>query len=176
MTNILKPLDESLAYMYCPTCRDAGTPNVQLRRSMHEVVCPFGHKPQFAYTKEGTLVGVGQAQAGSDMVPFSHVMKESPASTWIKWPIYVHPEVKAKIETKYPENWITSIGVLLNAFADGSLIMITGEEATKLRTHGIKNGAQMVSCAEGMKEAERERDQAVKELDKLQSVLKAAGI
>ena len=44
MANLVKPLDESKAYVYCPRCRDAGTESAMLTREMHVFKCQFGHQ------------------------------------------------------------------------------------------------------------------------------------
>jgi hypothetical protein len=177
MPNTLTPLNPAAAYIYCPDCAKNGTPGVMLKRNqVNELSCAFGHKPVVTAIQSGAATSLGTVGGAAEMSPFSTVMRESPDSTWVKWPVWVHPQVRALIESKFPDNWIHSVATLLAAFADGSLLIITGDEARKIKDHGAKNGAQIVSALEATKQAQKERDDAVQQLDRLQQVLKAAGI
>ena len=65
---------------------------------------------------------------------------------------------------------------ILAALADDSIVMITGEDAKKLRELGVHNGKEMVSAMESMKETEKEKDAAIASVEKFMNLLRAAGV
>ena len=114
--------------------------------------------------------------AHMSMVKLIDHQPEQPQITDVKWPIYVHPLVRQKIEERYAGRVMTTISTLLMALADGSLVMITGEQGLKLKSMGIKNGLEMVATAESVKEMEKELADAHARLEQFQKILQAAGV
>lgn len=162
MPSLVKPLDNALAYTYCPTCRLNGNARSPLVRQMHEIKCSLGH----------SFTG-GQLQSMlADMVPMQDIQPETPSITDEKWSIWINPKVRVRLEQKFPNRVIFTVATLLAALADDQLVMITGEQGEKLRKeHGIKSGAEMLAALESMKQTEQERAEAVKELDKMQKLI-----
>lgn len=164
MPTLVKELDRALAYVFCPTCRLNGNPKSQLTRDMHQLKCALGH----------SFTGAQIQMMGADMVPMSALQPEQPSITDVKWPIWVNPKVKEKLEQKFQNRVIFTVATLLAALADDQLVMITGEQGEKLRKeHGVKSGAEIISALASMKQTEQERDEAVKELEKFQKMMQA---
>jgi hypothetical protein len=173
--NIIKELMADSAYIWCPTCRGNGNPRVMLKRRNHLLVCTFGH--QFDSTHQlGSKDPMDGFYDKPDMTPMSELLTEQPSANAEKWSIWVHPRTKQRLIDKFPQNLWVTLGVLLDSLCDGSLILISGEDAKKLRASGVTNGATAVAMTESSKQLEKDRDQAVQKLDELQQILKAAGV
>lgn len=174
MPNILPELNPELGYIYCPACQMNGTPNIMMKRDQHQLKCPYGHTMDAAPKNADEME---QRKAiGASMVGMGELMKESPSITSVKWPIWVHPKVREALERKFPQNLWHTLETMMAALADGSVIFITGPEAIKLRAHGITNGVSALAMAEAMDQAEKDRIAAIKRLNELQDMLKAAGV
>lgn len=167
MPNLVKELDQSLAYIYCPTCRLMGNPRSQIIRDGHAFRCPLQH----------TFTGAQLMSSGADMTQMADIQPEQPTITDIKWSIWINPKVKERLEQKFPNRLIMTVATALAALSDDTLVMITGEQGARLRKEfNIKSGAEMLSALESAKQLEQERDEAVKELDKFHKLLAAANI
>ena len=160
------PLNESLAYTYCPTCRSNGNDRSPLIREMHVIRCSFGH----------SFSGGQLQQYGADMIKATDIFLETPAITDEMWKVPVNPRVKAILENKFKGRVFVTIGTLLAALSDDTLVMITGEQAKELRELGIKNGADMLSAVRTAKETEKALEDAITQIERFQSVLHAAGV
>ena len=168
-------LDSSAMYIYCRVCAANGNPKSPLRREMDTVKCALGHTMQGS-TSMTASHGELPATASMDMVKANEIFLEQPTITDMKWPIFVNPKVKEKLESKFSGRLMITLGTYLAALADDSMIILTGEEAAKLRKLGVHNGKEMLASIEGGKIAERERDEAVASVTKFMGVLKAAGV
>jgi hypothetical protein len=173
-TNPVQPLDDSQLYVYCEVCKQNGNPQSPLVRAMNEVQCRFGHK--FSGSLMMTVRQFSGDQpdtANMSMVPLP--LNEQPPLTSEKWitpPIWVHPKVKAMLLEKYKGRWIATLDSVFGALADGNVLIITGAEVAKLKKKGISNGSQVVAALESLDQSNRERDEAVKELDKFREMLR----
>ena len=166
MPSLTPVLDQSSAYTFCPVCRTQGNDRSPLTRDgAGSIKCPFSHGP---FTLE-------QLQS-ADMVKSSELFIEQPTITDIKWPIFVNPDVKVKLERKFPGRLMITLATYLAALSDDSIVMITGEQATKLRALGITNGNQMLSVAEASKEIEHELDEANKTITRFMTMIASAGV
>ena len=162
------PLNSSLAYMFCPICRAQGTTDSPLTRdSVGAIKCQFQHGP---------FSGAQLQQSGADMVKSSELFPEQPTITDIKWPVWVNPTVKKRLEKKFAGRLLITIGTLLAALSDDSLVMITGEQAQKLRALGIHNGADMLAKAESEQQTAKSLEEARGQIERFMDVLKAAQI
>jgi len=166
MPTLVTALDAAKAYTWCPICRQNGNNDSPVLRDGHVLKCNFGHQ----------LSGSDLQRFGADMVKADEIFLEQPTITDIKWPIFLNPKVKAKLEQKYAGRIMITIATCLAALADDSIVMITGEQATELRKLGIKNGAEMLSTVKQAKETEKELADAVAQIDKFMTILKAAQI
>ncbi len=166
MPTLVKELDQSKVYAYCPNCRANGNPSVPLSRDMHVMRCPFGHQ----------ISGEQLIQSGADMVKSGEIFPEQPTITDIKWSIWVNPKVKERLEQKFAGRIMITVATLLAALSDDALVMITGEQAAKLRAEGIKSGAEMLSAVEMSKETARNLVEANSQIEKFMGMLRQVQI
>lgn len=159
-------LNQSLAYTWCPLCRNAGNDRSPLVREMHVIRCSFGH--QFS--------GAQLQQYGADMVKATEVFLEQPTITDVAWKVFINPKVREKLEQKYVGRLMITVSTLLAALADDTLVMITGEQASELRKLGIHNGAEMLSQIKSSKENEKALSDAIIQIERFQSVMHAASM
>jgi len=165
---ILRPLDESLAYIYCSICRNNGTPNVPLRRQMHQIVCSINPAHIFSWEQ--------LQRTNPDMVPMSAVLTEQPSPTSIAWKIFVAPRTKETLETKLAGRIHVTIGTLLDSLADDQVIFIQGSEAAELKKRGMSNGATIISALNSYAQLEKDRTEAVAKLERLTQILRSVGV
>lgn len=145
-------------------CAANGTSDVPLVREMHICKCAFGH--QYSSVAEAV-------NRGAKMVPLA--LNEQPPVTSVKMTVWVHPKVKEMLENKYRGRLIATTDVLLSSLADGNVMILSGEDVAKLKKRGIRNGTDMVAALESMDHTARERDEALKQLEKFQEILRAVG-
>ena len=149
------------AYYYCPTCQKNGTKNELLRGApeVHLFRCQMGH----AFTYEQLQ------ELGAEMIPL-HV-EEKPAPTDIKVQLFVDPNVWQKFTAKYPNQKASTINSILALMLDDDLVMVSGEQARKLKKLGIRNGADMIAAAEENKRLEGENADLVKDNQRFYSAI-----
>lgn len=164
----LRPLDESMAYIYCELCKRAGTPNVPLRRQMHVIQCTLNPSHQFSFEQLQRM--------RAEMMPMSTVLTEVPNPTSIKWPVFVAPKTKEAIEARFPGRVIVTVATLLDALADDQIIFITGSEAEDLKKRGLNNGQAIIAALNSFAQLEKERGEAIKQLDQVRGLLGSLGV
>jgi len=164
-TNLIPPIDQSQAQLYCPMCDANGTPNVPLIRDMHICKCPFSH--QYSSVAEAVA-------RGARMIPMP--LNEQPPVTSVKMTVWLHPRVKQILETKYRGRLIATTDVLLSSLADGSVLIMSGPDVDKLKKRGLNNGAQIVAALEAIDNTEAENRQLRAQIEKYESVFRAAGV
>jgi hypothetical protein len=172
MPTQIRPLDSNSAYVYCEVCRNQGTPNSILHRdSVGKISCQFGHSPNPLVADHGTS---GLAPMTADAIKAVDIQPEIPLITDVAWKIFVQPATKDKLERQLKGRVFATISTLLMALADGSLVMITGEDAAKLKKYGVKSGAEMLSYIESVKGLEKERDELALQVSKFMKMLQSA--
>ena len=164
-TNLVQPLDQAHAQLHCGLCIANGTPGVMLIREMHVLKCPLGH--QFGSVDEAIA-------RGAEMVPLP--LNERPPQTSIKWPIWVHPKVKEMLEQKYRGRLIATLDSVMGSLADGNVVILTGKDVDKLKKRGLSNGPQILAAIEATDNTETENRQLRAQIEKYESVFRAAGI
>lgn len=164
----LSPLAPDAAYIYCPLCRNNGTLNVPLRRQMHVIQCTLNAAHQFSFEQ--------LQRAHAEMTPMSAVLTETPNPTSIAWKIYVAPRTKESIESRFPGRVIVTVATLLDALADDQIIFITGSEADDLKKRGLNNGAAIIAALNSFAQLEKERGEAIKQLDQVRGMLGNLGL
>ena len=167
MPPLVPQLREDLAYVYCFACRDAGTPNVPLRRNTNlnlpPFVCSINPMHQFTFAQ--------LQQHSAEMTPMAAVMQEQINAASVKWAIWVMPNTKALLEQKWSGRIYTSVATLLDALADDSVIFIQGVEVKELRKRGIQNGEQILAALNNAKETERQLQEAVEMIKQFRDAL-----
>jgi hypothetical protein len=164
----LKIMDDGAAYMYCPICQRAGTPNVPLRRQMHTITCTLNAGHQFSFEQLRRM--------SAEMQPMSTMLTETPNPNSIVWKIYVAPRTKESIEERYPGRVIVTVATLLDALADDELIFITGAEAADLKKRGLRNGIDIIAALNSFAQLEKERGEAIAQLDRVRGMLSSLGV
>ena len=164
----LRPLSESDAYIYCPICQRSGTLNVPLRRQMHLIVCSLNPGHQFSFEQ--------LQRAHAEMIPMSAILTETPNPTSIAWKIFVAPRTKESIESRFPGRVIVTVATLLDALADDQLIFITGSEAEDLKKRGLNNGQAIIAALNSFAQLEKERGEAIRQLDQVRGMLGNLGL
>ena len=166
MPTLITELDQAKAYVWCPICRQNGNQNSPILRDGYVLKCNFGHQ----------LSGAQLEQFGADMVKATELFIEQPTITDMAWKIFINPKVKEKLEQKFAGRIMATVATLLAALSDDTLVMITGEQAAKLRKLGIKNGAEMLAAVESSKETEKELQVANDQINKFLTMIKSAGV
>ena len=165
MPNIIKPLDSGAAYIYCPTCRDSGTPNSMLTRDSHIVRCQFGH--QWDTTSFRHLLSRQPVMAGMD-----EILVEQPHPEAMAWKIMVLPETRQAFEAKFKGRIHITLGTFLQALCEDSLLILSGDDVAKLRKRGITTSAQVIAALEGVDRLASERQSAIDQLLRVTNMLK----
>lgn len=170
MANIVPKLDPSQAYMYCPLCDDMQHIESPLRRSGEDLLkCGLGH--QFHYRDLQRLQQQGKK---IKMIPTEVI--EVPPDHCQKFGVFVHPERWASLQVKLKGRFHATLGTLLDALDDDALMIISGEDAQKLKRRGLNTSSQILAMAEGYHQMELEKDDLLKKLQLLQPILAAAGV
>lgn len=171
MPPIVPPLNPNSAYIYCPGCRMQGNDGSILSRpdQSGKLICMFGH----VYPTWAALQPLNPR-----MVPMADFQPESINQEAMKYSFFVMPKTMDRLKAKFPQNLNTTVATLLDALSDDSVMILQGSEIAELRKSGmqIKNGIEIIQALKGVKQAEQERDQAIKELDRLHEALKMAGV
>ena len=174
-TNRVAPLDDNSLYVYCETCKANGTPNSPLIRSMNEVQCQFGHKFSGSMMMSvRPFSGDSPDTAHMSMVPMP--LNEQPPPTSEKWTVWIHPKVRAMLEHKYKGRLIATLDSIFGCLADGNVLILEGKDVAKLKKRGASNGAQVIALIETMDGIEVENRQLRAQVEKYESVFRAAGV
>lgn len=167
--NIVPVLDQTLSYIYCPTCMKEGD-KVRLTRDQHLHRCPMGHGP--FDNKQLTVI----RSRGGLIEMEKYKVIEQPPDYAQKFSVWCNPEVWQALQEKYEGRFIATMVTMFEALADDSIVFIDGEDAKKLREMGVKNGVEMRALVEKQKELEGTLDEQQKMLDKIRPILNAAGL
>jgi hypothetical protein len=128
--------------IYCPLCEQQGVKAELLRGNpeLHLFRCISNHALTY-----GQLYGP-EAQFQPTMIKM--VVPEKPAPTDIQATVWLNPGVWQKFCEKYPNQKNATINSILALLLDDDLVIVSGEQARKLKKLDIKNGADMVANAE----------------------------
>lgn len=137
-----------------------------MKRDMHRLSCPFGHQGEW----------VEIARMNPVMSPMSDVYTDTPNPQAVKWSVWVMPRVRELIEARFQGRLWTTLATLFDCLADDQVIILQGSEVKELKKRGLSNGSQIVAALDAYKQMERERDQAVEQLERMQAVLSSAGL
>lgn len=167
-TNIVKPLEDTRSYIYCPLCQRDGH-KTELRRDQHRLLCPLGHA-----FERGMLDQMAKSGNPPEMIHTEVI--EQPPDYAEKFGVWMHPKTWQALQERYKGRLLVTLGTTMDALADGSIVFITGEDAIKLRTAGIKGSKDMVAMVESRKLLEEQISDQQKIIDKLKPILAAAGV
>jgi hypothetical protein len=169
MTNLVPKLDDSRSYIYCPTCRTQSNSEVELARDTYQFRCMFGHSWTYAAIQQ--MIQNGQVV---EMVRTQIIEQPSPHAQAYK--IFIVPSTWERFNQKYSGRVFITIGTMLDAMADESVIFIDGPEVKELRLRGLKTGKDILAMIQSAKELERENETLTKQLALLAPLLAAAGL
>jgi hypothetical protein len=133
-----------------------------MTRESHLHKCAFGHQ----------LNGAELSRFKLTMTPMSAITVEQPNPESIKWPVFIMPTTKAKLEQKFSGRLFVTLGTFFDCLASDSIIFISDDVAEKLRAKGLSNGASILAAVESATQMESERDQALTKLSELMGMLK----
>lgn len=168
MTVIVQPLDERRAYMYCPMCGINGQ-KVELCRDQQKLLCQFSHTFEYSMIQQMMKSGNPPEMIKTEII-------EKPSEHAEKFGVWMHPNTWKLLQERYKGRLLVTLGTVMDALADGSIIFITGEDAKKLKAVGINGSKEMVAMAESRKDLEEQMADQRKVIEKLQPILQAAGV
>jgi hypothetical protein len=164
-TNMVIPLDQAMAQLYCGVCISNGTPGVMLMREMHLLKCGLGH--QFNSVDEAIA-------RGSTMVPLP--LNERPPITSVKWEVFIHPKVRDMLTQKYRGRLWATLDSIFGVLADGNVLVIEGKDAAKLKARGAANGTQVIALLASMDSIESENKQLRAKIEQYDAIFRQAGV
>ena len=97
---------------------------------------------------------------------------EKPAPTDIKADFWIQPEILNRYRQKFPNQQHSTLNSILAILLDDDYVIVSGEQARKLRALNVKNGADMVATAENNRTLTDENEQLVKENDRFFSAVR----
>lgn len=169
MTNLVPTLDERRAYIFCPTCQSTGNSEVELTRDTYQFRCMFGHSWDYAALQK--MIENGQVVR---MIKTQVI--ERPSDHAKPYQVYMAPGTWEKINQRYSGRLHVTLGTVMDALADESIIFIDGPDVVELKTLGIKSGKDIISALKSAREMEQQISTLQKQLDMLAPLLRAAGL
>jgi hypothetical protein len=83
-----------------------------------------------------------------DKVEF--VEKQPPGTQTV--PLWLHPEVVAALQAKFPSNLLTTLHSAVTALADPDSVLIEGQYAREMAQIGVRKGREVLALAKEVKE------------------------
>ncbi len=121
------------AFMYCPLCRNQGSPRVELNRDNVDMFCPMGHKAPHAQ----------MLSLNPEMIKME--VRFKPGTNDVKAEVWVNSEVLMRAKESLGERFHPTVASLIRSCMAGEPVLIDGQQAAELRELGVKNGAEMVA-------------------------------
>jgi hypothetical protein len=169
MTNIVPTLDQSRAYIYCPTCSAQNNPEVELSRDTYQFRCPFGHAWDYGAIQR-------MIQNGQVVQMVKTQVIERPSDHAKPFQVYMAPGTWERLNLKFSGRLFVTLGTVMDALADDSIIFIDGPDVQEMKLYGIKTGKDIVASIKAAKEMEEQVRNLQKQLDLLAPILRAAGL
>jgi hypothetical protein len=145
--NIVPRLDESRSYIFCPTCESQGHESIEMRKDGYRFICPLSHELDIHTVQK--LVTAGRKL---HMVPLQII--EQPSPNMVKASFWIHPDVLACLQEKFKGRFIVTLDTYFHLLTDPHLMIISGEDAEKLKKQGLSSAKDILAMAEGRKELE----------------------
>jgi len=153
------------SFIYCPFCERQNNLQTELLRGnpeLHLYKCSLGHS--FDYH---TLMGMSPT-----MIKLEHI--EKPRPTDVKAEFFVAPDLWGKFLAKFPNRKNATMESIMALSLDDDLIIISGEQAKKLKGFGIKTGQEMLACAENNQTLTAENEQLVRDNNRFYAAVGSA--
>ena len=109
------------------------------------------------------------------MVPASEIVMEQPDPRSMAYKIFLLPATWERFNQKFKGRVHITIATLLEALIDGQFLIITGEDAAKLKAKGLNNSQQILAALDGIAKLESDLETANARLGRLMEIMKAAG-
>lgn len=151
------------SFIYCPHCERQLKIQEELLRGnpeSHLFRCNMGHAFTYAALME----------LNPTKIPMQ--VAEKPGATDIKIDFWLPPDLINKYRQKFPNQQNSTIASVLAVILDDDYVLVSGAQARRLRQLNIKNGADMVACAENNLTLTDQNEQLVKEVDRFYNVLR----
>ena len=128
--------------IYCPICEQQGVKAELVRGNpeLHLFKCISNHSLTYSQ-----LYGP-DAQYQPNMIKL--VVPEKPSPTDVQATVWLNPDVWQRFCAKYPNQKNATVNSILALLLDDDLVIVSGEQARKLKKFNIRNGADMVANAE----------------------------
>lgn len=123
------------AYMYCPMCRNMGTPNARLMRDNVDLFCMMGHRAPHAQ----------MLAMQPEMIKPTVMFKPGPGD--VKVEVWCNQEVYQKAKESLGERFHPTLASLIRCCMMGEPIIIDGKQAEELHKLKIRTGQEMVAMA-----------------------------
>ena len=83
------------------------------------------------------------------------IVQENPSPNQIKHPFWIHPDTLAILQEKFKGRFISTMDTFFNLLTTyPDFILISGDDAKKLKQRGLNSAKDILSMAEGQKELE----------------------
>jgi hypothetical protein len=167
--NIVPTLDEHRAYIYCPTCASMGNPGVELGRDTYQFRCMFGHSWDYSAIQK-------MVESGQVVRMVKAVVIEKPSDHSRPYQVFMVPATWEKLTQKFSGRLHVTLGTVMDALADDSIIFIEGKDVQEMKTYGIKTGKDIIAAVKSAREMEKQIADLQRQIDLLAPILRAAGL
>ncbi len=140
---------------WCPSCDRAGTPARLVRKmaAKQEGMLMECQSCKRVYSYDSLM----RLRPRMDKVEF---VEKQPAGTQTL-PLWLHPEVIAALQSKFPSNLLTTLHSAVTALADPDAVLIEGDYAREMASIGVRKGREVLALAKEVKEL-REQNAAMR--------------
>lgn len=155
------------AFIYCPHCERQNNQKTELFTRNPEVnlfKCLLGHSFEYA-----ALMAMNPT-----MIHYEH--NEKPGQNDIKAEFWVDPKILSRFREKYPNQQNSTINSILQLSVDGDMIIVSGDQARKLKELGVRTGAEMLARIQVSKTLEAENADLISKLNYFSEMMKGAGV
>jgi hypothetical protein len=154
------------SFMYCPTCLDAGVDAELIRGNpeMHLFRCLMNHA--FTYDQLQAL--------NPKKIPY--VPKEAPGPSDVNASFFIPAEILSRFREKHPHQQNATIASILHLHLDDDVIIISGDQARKLKALGVRTGQEMLVVAQQNQTLTAENETLSQQINMFENMFTKAGI
>jgi len=150
------------SFIWCPYCDKQNSKQELFTENpeVHLFRCQLGHVFEHAQ-----LMALKP-----DMIKLEH--HEQPGPHDIKAQVWVNSQVWQKFIERFPDRVSATMASIMQLCLDDQLIIISGEQAKKLKELGVTTGAGMVACAQERQRLAAENESISQENSKFWAAIK----
>jgi hypothetical protein len=155
------------SYIICPFCeKQLNQQNELFSRNpeVHIFKCSMGHSFEYA----------GLMAMNPSKIPYQH--HEKPGQNDVKAEFWLDPKILSRFREKYANQQSSTVNSILQLSLDDDLIMVSGDQARKLKELGIRTAAEMVARVQVSRTLEAENADLVSKLNYFSEMMKGAGV